>query len=225
MPAPGFPADNHKWSQLEAHYMTANRLAFLAPLILVACAADLPTEARYDPLEHYEELKASTILDAPDPVAGSFAPAHLYQVKRGEYLVELLGCGACHTDGALEGAPEMKRSLAGSRVGIAYTNPLGDEYPGVIYPPNLTPDAETGLGLWNDLQIEHAIRTGIGQHAGRRLVAMPWQGYRKMTQEDASAIVAYLRSIPAVRHKVPDEVTPGKKAKEPYIYFGVYRSR
>jgi mono/diheme cytochrome c family protein len=205
--------------------MTAKRLAFLAPLVLAACVTDSSTEARYDPLEDYEELKAATILDAPDPVAGCFAPDHLGQVKRGEYLVELLGCGTCHTDGALEGAPKAKRSLAGSRVGIAYANPLGDEYPGVVYPPNLTPDKETGLGLWNDQQIEQAIRTGLGQHSGRRLVAMPWQGYRKMTQEDASAVVAYLRSIPAVKHKVPDEVRPGERAKEHYVYFGVYRSR
>lgn len=205
--------------------MTANRLAFLAPLILVACATDTSTEARYDPLEKYEELNATTVLDAPDPVAGNFAPEHLDQVKRGEYLVELLGCGSCHTDGALEGAPNMKRSLAGSRIGIAYANPMGDEYPGIVYPPNLTPDEDTGLGLWNDLQIEHAIRTGIGQHAGRRLVAMPWQGYTKMTREDVSAVVAYLRSVPAVKHKVPDEVKPGEKAKEEFVYFGVYRSR
>lgn len=205
--------------------MTATRFAFLAPLILVACAMDSPTEARYDPLQKYEELNATTVLDAPDPVPGSFAPEHLYQVKRGEYLVELLGCGSCHTDGALEGAPRMKRSLAGSRIGIAYSNPMGDEFPGVVYPPNLTPDEDTGLGLWNDLQIEHAIRTGIGQHAGRRLVAMPWQGYTKMTSEDVTAIVAYLRSIPAVQHKVPDEVKPGEKAKEAFVYFGVYRSR
>ena len=205
--------------------MTAIRLAFLAPVILVACATDAPTEARYDPLKDYEELKPSTVLDAPNPVAGSFAPERLYQVKRGEYLVELLGCGSCHTDGALEGAPKMKRSLAGSRIGIAYSNPMGDKNPGVVYPPNLTPDEDTGLGLWNDLQIEQAIRTGIGQHSGRRLVAMPWQGYTKMTREDVAAVVAYLRSIPAVNHKVPDEVKPGEKAKETFVYFGVYRSR
>lgn len=205
--------------------MTLYRLAVLAPLILVACATDTGTETRYDPLKNYEELKAATILDAPDPVAGNFAPERLQQVKHGEYLIELLGCGTCHTDGALEGAPNMKRALAGSRTGIAYSNPMGDERPGIVYPPNLTPDEDTGLGSWNDLQIEQAIRTGIGQHAGRRLVAMPWQGYTKMTREDVRAIVAYLRSIPPVKHKVPDEVKPGERAKAAFVYFGVYRSR
>jgi len=205
--------------------MTIYRLAVLAPLIFVACATETATVARYDPLRNYEELQPATVLDAPDPVAGNFAPERLQQVKHGEYLVELLGCGACHTDGALEGAPNMQRALAGSRIGIAYANPLGDQYPGVVYPPNLTPDEDTGLGSWNDLQIEQAIRTGIGQHAGRRLVAMPWRGYTKMTRDDVGAIVAYLRSIPPVSHKVPDEVIPGERASESYVYFGVYRSR
>jgi hypothetical protein len=205
--------------------MTTYRFAVLAPFILVACAAHTDTETRYDPLKYYEELKAATVLDAPDPVAGNFAPERLQQVRRGEYLVELLGCGTCHTDGALEGAPNMDRALAGSRTGIAYSNPMGDERPGIVYPPNLTPDGDTGLGGWNDLQIGQAIRTGIGQHAGRRLVSMPWQGYTKMTREDVGAIVAYLRSIPAVKHKVPDEVKPGERATAAFVYFGVYRSR
>lgn len=205
--------------------MKYHRLALLTPLFLFACATEAPPEARYDPLSRYEELNAATVVDAPSPVAGNFAPENRGQVERGEYLVELLACGSCHTDGALEGAPNMKRALAGSSIGIAYSNPMGDERPGIVYPPNLTPDEETGLGSWNDLQIEHAIRTGIGQHAGRRLVAMPWQGYTKLTREDVTAVVAYLRSVPAVNHKVPDEVKPGDLAKEDFVYFGVYRNR
>lgn len=205
--------------------MKYHRLALIAPLFVIACATEAPPEARYDPLMRYEELNASTIVDAPSPVAGNFAPEHRGQVERGEYLVELLACGSCHTDGALEGAPNMNRALAGSKIGIAYSNPMGDDRPGIVYPPNLTPDEETGLGSWNDLQIEHAIRTGIGQHAGRRLVAMPWQGYTQLTREDVTAVVAYLRSIPAINHKVPDEVKPGDQAREDFVYFGVYRNR
>ena len=53
---------------------------------------------------------------------------------------------------------------------------------------------------------------------------MPWQGYAKIDDEDVEAIVAYLRSIKPVRHKVPDDVMPGKTAEYPFVYFGVYRS-
>jgi mono/diheme cytochrome c family protein len=54
---------------------------------------------------------------------------------------------------------------------------------------------------------------------------MPWRGYTRLTREDMAAIVAYLRSIKPVSHKVPDEVLAGDKAEYPFVYFGVYRSR
>lgn len=196
-----------------------------ALLLLAACATDPATDAPYDPLQDYEELEATTILDAPRAVPGNYAPEHQYQVDRGEYLVELLGCGACHTNGAFDGVPDHDRALAGSQTGIAYMNPLGTERPGVVYPPNITPDIETGIGSWSDRQIAIAIRAGIGRHGDRRIVVMPWQGYMRLTQDDLDAMVAYLRSIPAVRFEVPEEVKPGEVARYPFVYFGVYRSR
>jgi len=188
---------------------------------LVACA----TETTYDPLADFDELQSSKILDAPEPVPGNYAPENRYMVERGEYMVELLGCGACHTDGALEGAPRIEKALAGSRIGIAYINPFGNEMPGVVYPPNITPDRETGIGEWSDDQIAAAVRTGLGKHVSRKIAVMPWQGYGKMSEEDVDAIVAYLRSIKPVSYKVPAEVKPGTRAKEPFVYFGTYRSR
>jgi len=205
--------------------MRTNSLALLAPLLLAACATETTTETSFDPLQDYEELEATTVLEAPEAEAGSFAPENLYQVKRGKYLVELLGCGACHTDGALEGVPDFDKALAGSSIGIAYSSPLGEELPGIIFAPNLTPDEETGIGLWSDRQIENAIRVGVGRHSGRKIAVMPWQGYTKMLPEDVEAIVAYLRSIKPVSHKVPDEVKPGVTTEHPFVYFGVYRSR
>lgn len=205
--------------------MSTHRFAIFVPLLLAGCATEAPTEPPYDPLEDYVEVDAATVVDAPDPVAGNFAPDRRYEVKRGEYLVELLGCGACHTNGALEGAPQMDKALAGSDIGIAYSNPLGNEKPGVVFPSNITPDEKTGIGGWSDEQIAMAIRAGIGSHMGRRIAVMPWQGYGKMTEEDVNAIVSYLRSIAPVEHKVPDEVIPGTPSKHPFVYLGVYRSR
>lgn len=205
--------------------MRINGLALLLPIVLASCATETVTEPAYDPLRDYEEVDAVAVLDAPEAEPGKFAPERLQQVERGEYLVELLGCGACHTDGALEGVPNFDKALAGSSIGIAFSSPLGNARPGIVFPPNLTPDEETGMGLWTDRQIESAIRVGVGRHSGRRIAVMPWQGYTQMTREDISAIVAYLRSIPAIRHEVPDEVAPGDTSDDPFVYFGVYRSR
>lgn len=197
----------------------------LAGALLGACATDTTTDTPYNPLADYDEVDATTVLDVPAAQPGTYAPEHLYQVQRGEYLVELLGCGACHTDGALQGVPDFDKSLAGSSIGIAYNNPMGTDKPGVVYPPNITPDQETGIGAWSDAQINRAIRAGLGRHAGQRIAVMPWQGYTKLKDEDIDAIVAYLRGIKPVRHKVPDQVMPGQTAEYPFVYFGVYRSR
>lgn len=189
--------------------------------IVAACATETP----YDPLQDYEELDSTGIVDAPGPAAGRYSPLDRDRIDRGEYLVELLGCGACHTDGAFDGAPDTSRALAGSQTGIAWTNPLQFENPGVVYPPNITPDEDTGIGKWSDRQIANAIAAGMGSHSSRRIITMPWQGYAKMTADDVDAIVAYLRSIEPVKNQVPEDVEPGKKARYPFVYFGVYRSK
>jgi mono/diheme cytochrome c family protein len=189
--------------------------------LLLACAAEKPYDPRFD----YEELAHTGMVPSPPPRGGQFAPVERDTVERGRYLVELLGCGACHTDGAFEGAPDMDRLLAGSQTGIAYTNPLEYAQPGIVYPANITPDEDTGIGRWSDVEIANAIRAGIGRHARGRIATMPWPGYAKLAQDDVDAIVAYLRSIPAVRHAVPGEVLPGHEARKPFVYFGVYRSR
>ncbi|MGB5721207.1 MAG: hypothetical protein WBM34_10965, partial [Woeseiaceae bacterium] len=66
---------------------------------------------------------------------------------------------------------------------------------------------------------------GTGRHGSRRLATMPWRGYAKISDDDVTAIVSYLRSIEPVRHRVPDEVEPGHRASHTFVYFGVYRSK
>ena len=199
--------------------MRCRLLSLLMPVLLAACAAD----NYYDPLKDLEELDAVTIVDAPTPL--EIAPENQKSVTRGEYLVELLGCGACHTDGALVGEPNVDMPLAGSRIGIAYTNPLANRYPGVVYAPNITPDDETGIGRWSDRQIAEAVRAGLGRHGERRILVMPWQGYAKISNDDVNSIVGYLRNIEPVKNRVPDDVPVGTIAGDPYVHFGVYRSR
>ena len=77
------------------------------------------------------------------------------------------------------------------------------ELRGKIVAPNLTPDPETGAGTWTDDQLARAIREGIG-HDGRPLFpTMPYQDFRKMSDEDLASIVVYLRSLPPVRRSLP----------------------
>jgi mono/diheme cytochrome c family protein len=126
-------------------------------------------------------------------------------VERGKYLVGLGGCVDCHTPGYFFGKPDMARNLGGSEVGF--------ELPGlgVFHGPNLTPDPETGLGKWTDAQILTALKKGQRPDGRELAPIMPWRALASLTDDDAKAIIAYLRSLPAVKNKVPGPFGPGEK--------------
>lgn len=195
------------------------RPMLLATLSLLTAACAIAV----NPLDDYEQVSATTIFDAPH--ATVVAPEDREAMARGRYLVELLGCGSCHTDGALIGEAKMERWLAGSRVGIAYTNPMEYGRPGIVFPPNITPDEQTGIGSWSDREIAAAVRAGAGRHGKGRIMVMPWQGYSKISDNDIMAIVGYLRRLEPVSFRVPENVPAGRRTTERYVHFGVYRSR
>jgi mono/diheme cytochrome c family protein len=125
-------------------------------------------------------------------------------VARGKYLVTIASCHDCHTPGYFLGKPDMARYLGGSDVGF--------ELPGlgVFVGPNLTPDKVTGLGSWSDAQVIAAIQTG-NRPDGRTLAPiMPYHAFANLTKQDVGAIVAFLRSLPAVAHKVPGPFGPAE---------------
>lgn len=197
-------------------------LYILTPILatmLGACATSV------NPVEDMREIKPAGMLDAPSVNPAMTGNYSAEAVARGEYLVELLGCGSCHTDGALVGMPVSSHFLAGSGTGIAYSSPLKQKNPGVVYPSNLTPDRETGIGNWNDDALRQMIGVGIDPDGGHALPVMPWPAYAKLSDTDLDAIIAYLRNLPPVRHRVPDIVSPGNRAPAPFVYFGVYQSR
>jgi hypothetical protein len=180
-------------------------------------------ESGYNPLDDYEQLDPATIFATPDPLPST--TYSIEQLSRGKYLVGLLGCGSCHSDGALVGNPVEGRLLAGSQTGIAFTSPFVDKNPGVVYPPNLTPDMETGLGTWSINQLVQMVRMGTTDHSARSIPVMPWPAFSNITSPDALAIAAYLKSLAPVRHQVPRNVAPGQKASAEFIHFGVYQSQ
>jgi mono/diheme cytochrome c family protein len=141
-------------------------------------------------------------------VGDPFAPgdrAGAEEVDRGRYLVQIAGCGDCHTPGYLVGNPDMSRFLGGSDVGF--------EVPGlgVFVGPNLTPDRDTGLGRWTKEEIAAAIQRGVTPD-GRGLVpTMPWRAYAGLTKPDVDAIVDFLNSLPPIHNKVAGPFGPSEK--------------
>jgi mono/diheme cytochrome c family protein len=137
-------------------------------------------------------LCAPLAAQAADPAA----------VARGKYLVTIASCHDCHTPGYFLGKPDMARYLGGSDVGF--------ELPGLgtFVGPNLTPDKETGLGNWTDKQVVTAIQTGARPDGRMLAPIMPYHAFANLTPQDVQAIVAFLRSVPPVQHKVAGPFGP-----------------
>ena len=121
-------------------------------------------------------------------------------VERGKYLVEsIMGCGNCHTPVGPNG-PILDKALSGGP-------PIGEGNAFTAIPSNITPDPETGIGTWTDAEIKTAIRQGKrppNAHKGGALIGppMPFGQYRGIADADIDAVVAYLRTVPAVKNAV-----------------------
>ena len=83
------------------------------------------------------------------------------------------------------------------------TTPL---YGTEVYPPNLTPDPDTGLGTWSDDDIARAIRDGFAP--GLQPLCLQMSRFDRMSDDEVLAIIAYLRHLPAVKRKIPVSICP-----------------
>jgi len=149
-------------------------------------------------------------------------------VKRGAYLVDLMGCNHCHTPrkaGPNGPEPDQARLLSGHPESLvlppAPTLPPGWGYVGsasntafsgpwgVTYARNLTPDRDTGLGSWTERDWIRNVRSQRHLGKGRPVLPpMPAGSLSDASDRDLRAIYAYLRSIPAVQNRVPEYVEP-----------------
>lgn len=136
-------------------------------------------------------LSAALIGCLAQGAAASVADTAL--VERGRYLAVAGDCISCHT--RRNGAP-----FSGGR---ALDTPFG-----VIYSANITPDAETGLGAWSEQQFARALREGIRADGQYLYPAFPYTAYTKLTDSDAAALYAYVRSLRAVRYTPPTNDMP-----------------
>lgn len=151
----------------------------------------------------------TALLFATTPVAAQ--QANNGPNARGEYLSRIMDCGGCHTGGALAGQPDPRLHLAGSGIGFGIPDL------GVFYPPNLTPDRETGLGAWSEADIMRAVRTGVRPDGRILAPVMPWHSYAALNDADARALARYLRSLPPVRNEVPRMVGASETPRAPYL--------
>jgi mono/diheme cytochrome c family protein len=117
---------------------------------------------------------------APAPTA---AQAPTAEIVRGRYVFGAAGGCGCHT----------VKGQAVNAGGRKYDGPFG-----TVYSSNITPDRQTGIGAWTDEQVITAIRLGRRPNGERLIPVHPYPVFNGMAAEDLRALVAFLRTVPAV---------------------------
>lgn len=153
-------------------------------------------------------------------------------ISRGQYLVNVIGCGDCHTPKKMSDkgpVPDMDRFLSGfnssqpipkfdvkvmQKDHVLLFNPelTAAAGPwGVSFAANLTPD-ETGIGNWTLENFKTALRKGKykGMENSRDLLPpMPWPNFKNLSDADLEAMFHYLKSIKPINNRIPNAIPPG----------------
>jgi len=120
-------------------------------------------------------------------------------IAHGDYLVHgPAHCVECHVGSVEAMISADKGNPEPLQGGVAFVlGPLG-----TIYPKNLTPDKETGIGRYEDKEIFRMMRHGVKPNGRASLPLM--MPFWNMADDDLVAIVSYFRSTQPVRHFVPE---------------------
>lgn len=123
------------------------------------------------------------------------------RLARGEYLARhVAGCIDCHSDALMDRFALPVKPGTEGQGGFAFDEKLG--VPGVVQAQNITSDPETGLGRWSDGEVLRAIREGVDRQGTALFPQMPYPNFRSMSDEDARAVVAWVRTLPPIRNAV-----------------------
>ena len=158
-------------------------LSLVALLLVVAAIAVAVLFLRFPAVDAAPELR----------VAGT--PE---QVERGRYLANhVTVCVDCHSprDWSRFSGPPVAGSLGHGGEGL--TRAQG--FPGEVAPPNITPAA---LAEWSDGEVVRAVTSGVSRDGRPLFPFMPYGVYSELSQPDAEALVAYLRTLPAAESQV-----------------------
>ena len=176
------------------------------------------------------------------PVEPATAPVSAAaQIERGRLLVLGGACHDCHTPKKIgPNGPEadMSRTLSGHPESDVIKAPFkqvpGDKWTthvndhltawsgawGVSFAANLTPDQNTGIGIWTEDMFVEAIKNGKHMAKGRQIrPPMPWMYYGQLPDNDLKAMFAFMRSLGPKGEMMPAALSPGVEPDRPYVRF------
>lgn len=134
----------------------------------------------------------------PYPSQAITAPPKTDKVAFGKYLATgKVDCFGCHSPSF-----ETMNMMEPEKTPGFFSggNAMPDMEGNIVLTRNLTMDKATGLGSWSEDQFIKAVR--FGQRDGKPALRYPMVPYAAMTDEEASAIWAYLQTIPTIENDV-----------------------
>lgn len=115
------------------------------------------------------------------------------QIEAGRRIAIEGDCAGCHT-------LDKAQPFAG---GVSLQTPFG-----TLVGSNITPDNETGIGLWTFDDFKNALRSGRGKNGKRLYPAMPYPAFTKMSDADVASLWVYMRSVAPIRNPVESNQLP-----------------
>lgn len=144
----------------------------------------------------YLNIKYPDVGEAPD-LKITASPE---MIERGRYLANgFASCMDCHSH---RDADKFAGPLIPGTEGMGGVD-FG-EGAGTVIAKNITSDKETGLGNWTDGEIFRAITMGVDKNGEILGPMMPYPLFGKMDENDIKAIIAYIRTLPPVKNKIPE---------------------
>src|SRR5690348_4409620 len=155
------------------------RIAIAATAVIAAGAVS--AWALSAPLPRYSADDWQKLALAGDPAAGRL-------------VFFAGGCESCHKSPGQDDPTK----LGG---GLELKTPFGS-----FYPPNISSDPAGGIGAWRPVDVANALLSGVSPDGQHLYPAFPYTSYRRMTPKDAADLAAFLRTLPAVSGKPPENV-------------------
>jgi len=193
-------------------------IAFLRSDDPMVQAADVDPPGKTEPSFLSKFLCHVVFKPLPYPAETIVVPAASDKIALGKYLVFGLECWTCHSgDFKKMNMAEPEKSYLYLGGGNQMRNLDGQ----TVVTANLTPDEETGIGKWSEADFVRAIKRGFRPDGA--LVRYPMDLFTELSDDEAGAIYAYLRTVPKIHHAIvrpPALVAEGDAGKKLYYKYG-----
>jgi len=97
------------------------------------------------------------------------------------------GCSSCHAPAGATG--DARLVLSG---GV----PLKSDF-GNFHAPNISSDAEHGIGAWTLAEFGDAMTRGVGRDGEHLYPSFPYGSYARMTPKDINDLYGFMKTLPA----------------------------